>query len=122
MLPFAHGNLTPEVMHVPMLVWLSPAYRERRAEHAMQLESHTSTPFTGSVVFHTMVDAAALQCDALDLRLSVASPQFRPGPRLLRNLKGELVDYDQLPLVLNATRPAAVLGSHAGDNPHHELR
>ncbi|RBP48157.1 glucan phosphoethanolaminetransferase (alkaline phosphatase superfamily) [Roseimicrobium gellanilyticum] len=116
-LPFAHGNLTPEVMHIPMLVWLSPEYRAQRQEQTMQMESHVGTPFTGSAVFHTMVDAAALQCDALDLRLSAASPQFRPGPRLLRNLKGELVDYDTLPVVLNAGK-SATLGISAGTNIH----
>lgn len=121
-LPFAHGNLTPEVMHVPMLVWLSPEYRALRPERAMSLESHTGTPFTGSAIFHTMVDAAALECEALDPRLSAASAQFRPGPRWVRSLKGVLVDYDKLPTMMPAALPAAAMRNAAGNHPIHEAR
>ncbi|HSI64690.1 MAG TPA: phosphoethanolamine transferase [Candidatus Saccharimonadia bacterium] len=104
-LPFAHGNVTPEVMHVPMLVWMSPEYRALRPDRAVALESHVSTPFTGSAVFHTLVDMAALQCKELTPRLSAADARFQPGPRLLRDLKGEILDYDKLPATLERRQP-----------------
>ncbi len=115
-LPFAHGNVTPEVMHVPMVVWMSPEYRALRPDRAVALESHVSTPFTGSAVFHTLVDAAALQCGELTPRLSAADARFQPGPRLLRDLKGEILDYDKLPATLEGRQPAAA-GTPAGAGP-----
>ncbi|HSI64295.1 MAG TPA: hypothetical protein VLE43_14300, partial [Candidatus Saccharimonadia bacterium] len=73
---------------------------------AVALESHVSTPFTGSAVFHTLVDMAALQCKELTPRLSAADARFQPGPRLLRDLKGEILDYDKLPATLERRQPA----------------
>lgn len=113
-LPFAHGNVTPDVMHVPMLVWLSPAYRKLRHQRAAMLESHVSMPFTGSAMFHTVVDAAALQCAALDPRLSAADARFQPGPRLLRDLRGEILDYDKLPVFAKSRSPSAAAAMGGG--------
>ncbi|QIF03855.1 sulfatase-like hydrolase/transferase [Roseimicrobium sp. ORNL1] len=110
-LPFAHGNVTPDVMHVPMLVWLSPAYRALRRERVASLESHVSTPFTGSALFHTVVDAAALQCAALEPRLGAANAQFHPGPRLLRDMRGDILDYDKLPMIAKSSNPPATAGT-----------
>lgn len=106
-LPFAHGNITRDVMHVPFLVWLSPEYRAARPGRTTALESHVGIPFTASAVFHTLVDVAALQCAALDVRRSAADAGFHPGPRLLRDLKGEILDYDKLPAAVKGKLPSA---------------
>jgi glucan phosphoethanolaminetransferase (alkaline phosphatase superfamily) len=98
LLPFAHGCMTPDVIHVPLMVWLSPEYRAARPEQTKELESHVNTPFSADTTFHTLLDMAALDCPLLDRRHSAASKDFDPGPRMVRDLEGGLVDYDQTPL------------------------
>ena len=94
-LPFAHGNVTPDVLHVPLLVWLSPEYHARRAEQTHALESHRSTPLSADSTFHTLLDIAGLECSLLDLHQSAANAQFTPGPRMVRDLQGGLINYDE---------------------------
>lgn len=93
-LPFAHGSMTPDVLHVPMLVWLSPEYRSARADHTRAIESHTHTALSTDTTFHTLIDMAGLDTPLLDRHRSIASDQFQTEPRVLRNLNGVVVDYD----------------------------
>jgi glucan phosphoethanolaminetransferase (alkaline phosphatase superfamily) len=95
-LPFAHGNVTQDVMHVPLLVWLSPEYRVLRTEQTQALQSHLRTPFSADSTFHSLLDIAGLECSLLDRRQSVASKQFTPGPRMVRDLEGALLNYDEM--------------------------
>jgi glucan phosphoethanolaminetransferase (alkaline phosphatase superfamily) len=94
-LPFAHGNVTQDVVHVPMLVWLSPEYRLQWPTKAKALESHVRTPFSADTTFHTLVDMAGLDCAPLDRGRSAASESFDPGPRMVRDFEGGLMDYDE---------------------------
>jgi glucan phosphoethanolaminetransferase (alkaline phosphatase superfamily) len=94
-LPFAHGNVTRDVVHVPMLVWLSPEYRQQRPRQTQALESHLTTPFSAETTFHTLVDMAGLDCSLLDRSQSAASETFHPRPRLVRDFEGSIIDYDK---------------------------
>lgn len=82
-LPFAHGEVTEDVVHVPMIVWLSPEYRARRPSQTAALEAHRETVFSSNGTFHTLIDLAAIQCDLLDHSQSAASPDFQPAPCLV---------------------------------------
>lgn len=95
-LPFAHGNPSHDVVHVPMMVWLSPAFQHVRPEQTRALKAHVSTPFSGDSTFHTLVDMAGLDTPLLDRQRSVASEHFLPGPRLLRDLQGKVVNFEEM--------------------------
>lgn len=95
-LPFAHGCVTRDVIHVPLLVWLSSEYRTRRAGSAAALESHLRTPFSADRTFHTVIDLAGLDCRFLNRTRSFASASFEIGPRLVRDLAGRVLDFDAL--------------------------
>jgi glucan phosphoethanolaminetransferase (alkaline phosphatase superfamily) len=82
-LPFAHGNETEDVLHVPMFAWLSPQYRTLRPAQTAALRAHQDTPFSSNTTFHTLVDLAAIRCTLLDHSQSAASPNFTPDPRLV---------------------------------------
>jgi glucan phosphoethanolaminetransferase (alkaline phosphatase superfamily) len=82
-LPFAHGEVTEDVIHVPMFVWLSPEYRAHRPAQTAALQAHRETVFSSNSTFHTLVDLAAIQCDLLDRSQSAASPDFEPAPCLV---------------------------------------
>jgi glucan phosphoethanolaminetransferase (alkaline phosphatase superfamily) len=94
-LAFAHGAMTRDVLHVPLLVWLSPEYRAQRPGQTAALESHLKTPFSADTTFHTLLDMAALDCPLLNREQSAASKDFHPGPRMVRDLQGDLVNYDE---------------------------
>lgn len=94
-LPFAHGNLSLDVVKVPMIVWLSPEYRRQRPAEAKALLDHVRTPFSGDATFHTLVDMAGLETPLLDRSRSVAGEHFQVGPRMLRDLEGRLVNFDE---------------------------
>ncbi|MDB6140644.1 MAG: sulfatase family protein [Verrucomicrobiaceae bacterium] len=94
-LPFAHGSMTRDVVQLPMILWLSPEYRVHYPDKAAALSSHLATPFSADTTFHTLTDMAGLDCPLLNRQRSVASAGFQPGKRLLRNLDGVVVDYDE---------------------------
>lgn len=94
-LPFAHGTMTPDVLHVPLLVWLSREYRQLRPSQTAALESHVATPFSADITFHTLLDMAGLDCRLLDHSRSIAGDSFRRGPRWVRDLSGNIVDLNE---------------------------
>jgi glucan phosphoethanolaminetransferase (alkaline phosphatase superfamily) len=105
--PFAHGTITPDVLHVPMFVWMSPRYEAAHPAQAGALRSRTAEPFAAMNTFHTMLDMAGLRTNLLQREKSLASGDYRPGPRLvLVSLRDHtLVDYDRDLLPVFRKRP-----------------
>jgi glucan phosphoethanolaminetransferase (alkaline phosphatase superfamily) len=94
-MPFGHGTRTEDVIHVPMLIWLSPQYRTEQSARTGSLASHVSSAFSADTTFHTLVDMAGLDCALLDRKKSAASDEFKPGRRMVRSMEGTLSDYDE---------------------------
>jgi glucan phosphoethanolaminetransferase (alkaline phosphatase superfamily) len=92
---FMHGTLTPDVLHVPMFMWASPAYEHAHPSVMAALRSHTETPFSAICTFHTLLDMGGLSCTYLKKDWSVASSSFNPGPRLVAKGAITPVDYDK---------------------------
>ena len=91
-LPFGHGTLSRQVLHVPLLIWLSPEYRRVRTRQTTALEDHLAAPVSSTTTFHTLLDLAGVGTDGAQ---SIASPEYRPAARLVTNLHGDLKDYDR---------------------------
>lgn len=96
-LPFAHGALSWDVAHVPMIVWQSDAYRATHPRQSAALESHVETPISSDTTFHTLTDMAEIKTPLLRHERSVASGSFVNDHRMLRNLDGLMVNYDETP-------------------------
>jgi glucan phosphoethanolaminetransferase (alkaline phosphatase superfamily) len=94
-LPWGHGSLTTEVLHVPLLVWLSPEYQAARPRQSAALRDHVEVPMSSDNTFHTMLDLAGLSCPLTSPDRSIASPAFRQGPRRVRHMSSGLADYDK---------------------------
>lgn len=104
---FMHGMVTREVVEVPLLMWLSPAYEQAHASRADALKSHLGTPFSATCTFHTVLDLAGLSCPDFKPELSCASARFNPGRRAVCDSNGRVVDYDLLfPPLKSAARGA----------------
>ena len=80
---FLHASPLPTYyqLHVPLLVWLSPAYRHSYPQEATHLHANAGRPVSVSVsVFHTMLQLAGLRTPFLTDSLSLASDRFTPAP------------------------------------------
>lgn len=92
---FMHGTITRQVVEIPMLMWLSPAYEQAHADKAAALKSNLSTPFSAACTFHTLLDMGGLACPDFKKECSTASPHFSPGPRQVCDSNGRIINYDK---------------------------
>jgi glucan phosphoethanolaminetransferase (alkaline phosphatase superfamily) len=92
---FLHGMITPQVVEIPMLMWLSPAYEKAHADKVAALKTHLNIPFSASCTFHTLLDMGGLSCPDFKKERSTASTTFAPGPRLVCDANGFIIDYDK---------------------------
>jgi len=92
---YMHGIVTRQVVEVPMLMWLSPAYEQAHANKLASLKANLNTPFSASCTFHTLLDMGGLSCPDFKKDWSTASPHFSPGPRMVCDANGNIIDYDK---------------------------
>jgi len=59
------------------------------------LKANLNTPFSASCTFHTLLDMGGLSCPDFKKEWSAASPQFSPGPRIVCDANGVIIDYDK---------------------------
>ena len=95
-MPFGHGTMTRDVVHVPCFVWLSPEFRQKRSSQTAALEAHADAPLSASSTFHTLLQIAGLECQWLNPHRSAASDSFSPGKRLVRDMEGVIHDFDEV--------------------------
>ncbi|WP_028102074.1 hypothetical protein [Pseudoduganella violaceinigra] len=69
-------------IHVPLIIWMNPAYRQRKISH--------------SSMFATMLDVGGVAWEGREPQRSVASPQFREGRREVQVDLMEKADYETL--------------------------
>ena len=102
---FMHGTVTPQVVEIPMLMWLSPLYKQGHPDRASALDANHNTPFSASCTFHTLLDMGGLSCSDFKKDWSAASAHFSPGARIVCSPHGATVDYDkQFPARREASR------------------
>jgi glucan phosphoethanolaminetransferase (alkaline phosphatase superfamily) len=92
--PYAHGDMTQDVLHVPMMVWASPQFREKYPEQVAALRSHADTPLSATSTFHLLLDLAGLRTPLLKVDFSPANSGFKPGTRLVAGSLTWTQDYD----------------------------
>lgn len=68
-MPYAFAPDTQR--HVPMLLWLSPAYAARQGIDVQCLESHAGEPRSHDNVYHTLLGAAEVRNDSYDAKLDL---------------------------------------------------
>lgn len=94
---FLHASPRPSAyeLHVPLLVWLSPSYRERHPDTVAYLEDNTTRMVqTSASVFHTMLDIAGISTPVMSDSLSVASSRFTSTPYRYLTDRNEAVKWD----------------------------
>lgn len=81
---FLHASPFPSFwqLHVPLVVWTSPAYRERHADIASCLNANRHKQAESNSVFHTLLTMGGVTTSYRNDSLSLASPSFTPHRRL----------------------------------------
>jgi glucan phosphoethanolaminetransferase (alkaline phosphatase superfamily) len=93
---FMHGVMTPDVLKVPMVMWLSDEYRRCHPTKAAALQANVNKPFSATCTYHTLLDAGGLSAPNLRPEWSAAAENFHPGPRKLYGNSGNnVIDYDR---------------------------
>lgn len=81
---FLHASTIPSYyeLHVPLLIWMSPSYRQMAATEAAAVSSNSrKSVATSASVFHTMLSLAGISTPLRADSLSVASSKYKPGER-----------------------------------------
>lgn len=81
---FLHASPIPSYyeLHVPLLIWMSPSYRQMYAAEAAAAGSNSrKSVATSASVFHTMLSLAGISTPLRADSLSVASSSYKPGER-----------------------------------------
>ena len=69
-----NARFTPELFHIPLIIWASPEYRKRNPEKYQALINNKNRRVTHDNIFHSVLDGADIDTPLCDKRLSV----FRP--------------------------------------------
>ncbi len=95
---FMHAQNPPtrHDTHVPLLVWMNNDYRSSFARQADALQSHLRSKISHANMFPTMLDLAGVAWQGADPRQSIAAPQFTEGPRPVRGIGIDRVEFDTL--------------------------
>lgn len=101
---FLHASPTPTYwqLHVPMLVWMSDSYRAIHPdEYAAAAANRRRDVSSSRSAFHTLAEMAGLRTPFLDPAASLASPAYKPAPRIYLN------DYNEgIPLSESGLKPS----------------
>lgn len=92
---FLHASPTPTYwqLHVPMLLWMSPAYMASNPQAINSAKANSDRDISSSrSVFHTMMDLAGVEAPCVDRSASVCSPEYKPAQRRFLDDYNEAVD------------------------------
>ena len=85
-------------LHVPMLLWMSPAYREAYPQLVATAQANQRRPISTNAVFPTMLELAGIQTRYRRDSLSVVSSSLRTGTRYYLNDRYACVPLEALDL------------------------
>lgn len=75
---YLHASPIPTYyqLHIPLLIWFSPEYREVYQEKYQTVMAHQSIPVSTNTVFHTMLDIAGVRTSVADSTLAVSNHAY----------------------------------------------
>lgn len=99
-------------LHVPGVLWMSPAYRSERPWRAITALEHQEVAASSGSTFHTLLDMAGVETRELCSERSLLSPLYvAPSPRVYLNDRYECVPLSEMlthPLDQEAWRKAGL--------------
>lgn len=97
---FLHSSPTPSYyqLHIPFFMWFSDSFIEEHPHQYELAQQRQAAPISTHVIFHTLLDAAAIETPYLKRAFSLVNPQFKATPRLYLNDHDLAVPYQQMNL------------------------
>ncbi|MBB1139513.1 phosphoethanolamine transferase [Myroides sp. WP-1] len=97
---FLHSSPTPSYyqLHIPFFLWFSNSYIDAHPTAYQLAKNRYKDPINTQVIFHTLLDAAAIQTPYFKPEHSLVNPQFKVVPRLYLNDHDLAVPYQKMNL------------------------
>lgn len=97
---FLHSSPTPSYyqLHIPFFMWFSNSFIDAHPEQYQLAQSRQTHPISTHVIFHTLLDVAAIQTPHFKPEYSLVNPQFTVLPRLYLNDHDLAVPYQKMNL------------------------
>ena len=91
----SHGSNNRYVLHIPLFIWYSDAYKKTYAEKASALHQNQPKAASTHNIFYTLIDLADITYPSFNQNLSLASPNFTPiTPRKVLQTNGSITNYE----------------------------
>lgn len=94
---YLHASPVPTYyqLHVPLILWMSPQYRDEHPDIYQQADAHRNDDVSSSrIVFHTMLDLAGIESPYRHNEKSLVNREYTPGRRLYLNDHNEGVSLE----------------------------
>lgn len=91
----SHAVPSRTVFEVPLLIWVSPAFRERFPDKVAALAGNLERPVTAESVFPTLAELGGLEFDGSKRQLSLANATYKPGRRLVTLDTRRWIDFER---------------------------
>lgn len=81
---YLHASPIPTYyqLHIPFVIWFSPAYQAAYPLKYEMARSHRALPVSTNSVFHTVLDLAGVETPVADPCLAVTNPAYTAGSRM----------------------------------------
>lgn len=96
---FMHASPIPSVhqLHVPLMIWTSPAYQSTHEETLQTLHSNADKAISTSItIFHTLLHLASIQTPWFKADASLASPSYHEREPMYITDRNEAVRLSEL--------------------------
>ena len=86
---FGHGpsNVSQYMVQIPLLVWVSDKYKEKRPENVERIKRALNRPFMTDNLSHAIIDMAGITTKQFEATKSVVNDAFTERPRIVTNGK-----------------------------------
>ena len=84
-----HGptNVSKYMVEIPMLMWVSDKYKEKRPENIERIKKALHRPYMTDLLAHTLADLAGIEIKQFDATKSIVNDAFVPRDRIIFNNK-----------------------------------
>jgi heptose-I-phosphate ethanolaminephosphotransferase len=79
------GSIPKVIPEIPLVVWLSPSFKNKFPQKSKAVESNKNRPFSNDDSFHSVLDLANIRFSGFDSTRSVLSPLYAPPRRMLED-------------------------------------
>ena len=85
----APTNISKYMVEIPMLIWVSNSYKQKRPDNISRIQNSLNEPFMTDNLAHLLLDLANIETTQYDSSKSVINKNYISRPRIINGLKYE---------------------------------